>query len=298
MANEFEITTTAGTNVYVVLRNPSGQVWNGSAFVTFADANIATYAIALTQQGTASGYYSGDFPTTITTPCLYNAVAYKRSGGSPAVSDTALASGNIQWNGSSTYTYPSGNNLITLAFAKEYIGISVTTYDSLLSDLIAEASLIVNEYCNRTFTLTTYSEYYDIFQPSYGLILKKIPITAISTIVLNPNTVYSETVQGSQYIYSSYGEVQLLPTSTSTAIFPTGFRSVQANYTAGFATIPISIQGATAEMVKNLYYLSTNDTTKESEKLGDYSYARRKVDNSLLTPEITAVLDRYKLFIV
>lgn len=98
MANEIQVVYTTGKNLYALVRNTSGQVWNGNTFVTYNSANLGTYAIALTEQGT-SGYYSGDFPAGITTAGLYAVTAYKRAGGSPAEGDAVAAGGNIPWQG-------------------------------------------------------------------------------------------------------------------------------------------------------------------------------------------------------
>lgn len=98
MAGEIQAAHLSGKNVYALVRNAAGSVWNGSAFVTYATANLSSYAITLTEQGTASGYYAGTFP--VVSAGVYAVVAYERAGGSPAEGDTLVASGNLEWDGS------------------------------------------------------------------------------------------------------------------------------------------------------------------------------------------------------
>jgi hypothetical protein len=97
MAGELQVTNTTGTNMYALIRNENGLIWNGSTFVSYVTANLATYAVTLTEQGTASGYYIGTFPTV--TLGLYNVVAYQRAGGSPAEGDTVKGAATVYWEG-------------------------------------------------------------------------------------------------------------------------------------------------------------------------------------------------------
>lgn len=102
MAGEIQASYSSGRTVYALIRNRNGLVWNGSAFEAYATANIATYAVSLTEQGSASGFYSGAFPTGITTPGVYSIVCKHQSGGSVAETDATVALGDIQWDGAAT----------------------------------------------------------------------------------------------------------------------------------------------------------------------------------------------------
>lgn len=70
MANELRFPTNRpglGTTPKALVWNASGQVHNGSAFVTYATASRATYLKSVTEQGTASGVYVGSLGFTPTT---------------------------------------------------------------------------------------------------------------------------------------------------------------------------------------------------------------------------------------
>lgn len=102
MAGEIQATYTTGSTLYAQVRNSVGQIWNtaSSVFQAYVTANIADYDVAMTEQGTASGFYSGTFPTGITTAGTYPVTVYRRVGGSPAETDLVVAAGNIEWSGS------------------------------------------------------------------------------------------------------------------------------------------------------------------------------------------------------
>lgn len=102
MAGEIQVAYQAAATVYVLIRNRNGAIWNGSTFETYVTANYATYTVSLTEQGSASGFYAGTFPAGITTPGVYSIVAKRQSGGSPAETDSTIATGDLQWNGSTT----------------------------------------------------------------------------------------------------------------------------------------------------------------------------------------------------
>jgi len=100
MANEIKLTYSIASNLYFVVLNSAGQIWNGSTFVTIETDDWTSYDIALTEQD-GSGIYIGSFPTGIVTSGRYYIVAYLRLGVNPDESDTQIAIGEIDWNGSS-----------------------------------------------------------------------------------------------------------------------------------------------------------------------------------------------------
>jgi len=92
--------STSAVTLYAVIRNSAGQVWNGSSFGTYATASLSTYAINMTEQGTASRYYAVNFPTGITTAGRYAFSIFQKLGGSFAETDTVISGGSVDWDGS------------------------------------------------------------------------------------------------------------------------------------------------------------------------------------------------------
>ena len=103
MAGELQIRHSTGSTVYAQIRSATGAIWNGTAFETYDTANIATYDIAMVEQGTASQIYIGTFPATISAGTYY-ASFRAQAGGSPAETDTFVGltsrQTEIQWSGS------------------------------------------------------------------------------------------------------------------------------------------------------------------------------------------------------
>lgn len=89
---------TSGENIYAVIHNGSAQVWNGSSFEAFNSVNWSNYVNALTEQ-TGTGYYKANFPSGIAAG-KYTETFYQQQGGSPAIGDVNIGSGQIYWNGS------------------------------------------------------------------------------------------------------------------------------------------------------------------------------------------------------
>jgi hypothetical protein len=109
MANELQFDAgpqLSGINCYALLRDTVGRAWNGSSFVAYATADYATYAVALAEQGTASGYYTATMPTVI--DGVYYVSVHQRAGVSPAESDTRIGLGEIDWDGSAVRTLLTG----------------------------------------------------------------------------------------------------------------------------------------------------------------------------------------------
>jgi hypothetical protein len=107
MAKEIQVAgiTPSITTFYARITNPTtGQIWNTTVgvFQNYATATIAQYRTDLTEEGTASGYYTGTFPPTIPAG-TYDVLVYQRLGGAAAQTDPPIAQGKITWNGSSAF---------------------------------------------------------------------------------------------------------------------------------------------------------------------------------------------------
>jgi len=91
-----ETTSASGVNLYAILHNPDGRVWNAvnSAWETFNAGNWAQYAIALTEQST-TGYYRAAYPAAAV-DVLATVVGYLRAGGAPAITDGATGASQVQ----------------------------------------------------------------------------------------------------------------------------------------------------------------------------------------------------------
>lgn len=98
MAKEIQASYWTGNTLYALLLDNSGQIYNGTTFETIADANWATYDIAMSEEGTASGIYTCNMPGV--DAGIYNIIIRSQEGGSPAVSDPCVGEGQLHWDGS------------------------------------------------------------------------------------------------------------------------------------------------------------------------------------------------------
>ena len=130
-------------------------------------------------------------------------------------------------------------DLITLARAQMIPSLSGAdaTY---LAELISTASKMVQRYCKRDFTDTTYTdEVYDGEGTDY-LMLKQFPIIALTTVTVVESDGTEDDCDGSKFrIDYDIGEIRHAPDCDCTyTYFVAGFRNIMVTYEAGFATIP------------------------------------------------------------
>lgn len=101
MSKELYQAWTASGTLYALIRNQSGEVYQTttSTFVTWADADIANYAIAMVASGRV---HFGDFPAV--TAGVFDVFICLRAGGSPAITDAFISQGQIYWDGTAETT--------------------------------------------------------------------------------------------------------------------------------------------------------------------------------------------------
>lgn len=89
-----ESVTITGATIYAVIRNSTGQVWNGSTFANYLDADWSTYPVPLTEQS-PSGYYLVTAPAAVVAAGKTTFVIHQQLGGSPADTDPPIGSGTL-----------------------------------------------------------------------------------------------------------------------------------------------------------------------------------------------------------
>lgn len=105
------------TNVYLILRNSSNQVYNGITYVSpYIVADIPSYAIQAPETPTNSGIYSCEMPVN-SAPGNYSWTFFMKLGADPAAGDARFGVGNQYWNGTSfggTVLAPEGMDQIII----------------------------------------------------------------------------------------------------------------------------------------------------------------------------------------
>mgnify|MGYP001604571631 CR=1 FL=1 len=151
MANELLTPKlTADVTYYALIWNEAGQVWNGSTFETFADANYSTYTVALTELGTSSGRYAADRPGALSATTHYTYEVMFRAGGSPAITDVMQAQGELGPS-SVTANVTQSMGYGVMAYGTVTIGSSTT---SVVSSSCTPVGAIADQFKNRTLIFT------------------------------------------------------------------------------------------------------------------------------------------------
>lgn len=150
----------AGATLYAVIRRTSDwYVFNGTSLEAWANANIATYAVALTDE--SGDIYAVAVPTALAAGD-YAVDYYEQSGGTPAITDLRLAGETFHWDGTalsnaSTVSL-SAYALTDLDSVKSYLGITASTYDTILTSLINQISAQIERITGTQFKARDYRE--------------------------------------------------------------------------------------------------------------------------------------------
>jgi hypothetical protein len=184
MSKELRVTYQGSATIYAIIRKISdATVWNGSSFETWADGNIATYDVALTNQ--SGDFYSADFPSAISVG-NYRVNYYVQAGGSPAITDLIVGTAaDLYWDGSTTGSVSSVTlstyALTTLEALKRFLRIADTDSDTLLTETINQTSALIERVTSRQFLARDYRERRD-GEWQRRMVLANFPIQSVNRI--------------------------------------------------------------------------------------------------------------------
>lgn len=183
----------------------------------------------------------------------------------------------------------AAGDLTSLANVKQWLNITVTTDDALLTRLITAASAFVQTWLDRTIGSATYTEFRD-GNDQNRLMLKNRPVTAVSAVAINGVPIQqavplapNQPVQAG-WLFSDK-MVYLVGFQ-----FWKGLQNVQIQYTAGFATTPPDIEQATIELI-SLKYAGRQRIGQISKNLNGEVVAFTQKD---MTDEIKTLLQQYR----
>lgn len=123
------------------------------------------------------------------------------------------------------------SNLTTKEKVKTQLGISGTTHDTLLDELIKNATASIERYCKRNFTRGTYTEYFDTEKFENKLFVRNFPVISLTSVKYRGGTWASISwldFNANDYLLGDYGKV-------SFAFFlPEAEKYVQIIYVGGY----------------------------------------------------------------
>jgi hypothetical protein len=175
-------------------------------------------------------------------------------------------------------------DMTTLDNVKQYIGVSSTDDDALLSRLITAVSEGFESCLNRVISSAQYTELRD-GNGKQAMMFANMPATAVSSVKVN-----GVSIPAAPDI-TSYGyrfDESLLTLNGAT--FEKGRRNIEIAYTAGYVTTPKDLEQACIEVVALRY--------KERDRIGHQSKSIGGENVTFITAEapksVLVALDWYK----
>lgn len=195
----------------------------------------------------------------------------------------------------------TNRKLTTVTAVKIELEISGNQYDAFLSDLIDQASSIIEQYCDRTFAREKYKETLPGFGTKF-LSLSKTPICHIESVKLGEELITDYKIYNANagILYRERGWGWTVDFGWNITYFPIPGSEkfiYEVIYEAGYIlpgepqrNLPFAIERACIEIVKQYFIQRSKDPSIESESLGDY-----QVSHTLgLTPLVKEILTGWR----
>lgn len=152
-------------------------------------------------------------------------------------------------------------NLTTTTRVKSYAGITVSTYDALITDLINAVSAEIQTWLRRRIVQTTATDEPVDSLGAYKISLEHRPVISYTSIIEDGTTLVEDTDYESKADEKEAGVLRRLSGSVSIP-WCRGMRAVVATYEHGYATVPNDIGQAATELV--VFDLERSGAYKES----------------------------------
>lgn len=217
--------------------------------------------------------------------------------------------------------------LTTVSVIKTQLGISGTSEDTKLTQLLTQADALIKKYIGQNVEQATYTEFY-CGNGTQLLVLNQRPVQSITTIHLDGDGYFGDgsgafaaadlLTAGEDYVLNRdnntatekslsgivyrIGTVWDRPSARVAGLLSTvpgiAIGNIKVVYVAGYATVPSDLALACIQMVAMLRENSTIGNMK-SESYEDYSYtlADQSMQNELIG-SVQSLLKPYKRFVI
>lgn len=175
--------------------------------------------------------------------------------------------------------------LIEIGQVKKFLGISGSSDDAALNDLIANFSAFVETMANRKFNSDTFTEYFN--GGEQDIFLANLPVVSITTVKYNAGTQAApswQTVPAGDY--TTYYDIAMIRHASA---FPSGSRNIEVIYVGGFTNVPSDI-ALLAKLLVARAYEQRRAQGKGNENIGE---AGVNWTNEM-TPEQKAILSSWR----
>ncbi len=181
-------------------------------------------------------------------------------------------------------------DLITLAEYKAYAGISSTTQDSAIKNLIPKVSQLCKSYCRRTFVDFVNDSKTEVFKGGQYLLLTETPVISISGVEYSADygKTYSSLIEYTDYVLDSEDGV-VRPILTTE--FYNSINGYKVTYTAGYEEVPEDLKIAVMDLLT--YYLKNDMAVKSQRDAGSNTVQIEYITKNTLPSHIARVFDLY-----
>lgn len=180
-------------------------------------------------------------------------------------------------------------SLATSAQLKAHLGITASTHDTILAQILAEVDAMIKKICGRNIEEETYTDQIldgDDQFPLIQLSDKPIKANTLTSFTYNSGTtatpVWTTVPRDDYEIYYDEGTIYLYSS------YP-GKRNLRLTYQAGEATVPKDLELACIKLSAGMFEKRKSEGAV-SESLDGVSINWGEI----MTPEITAILNNHK----
>ena len=195
----------------------------------------------------------------------------------------------------------NGLDLISLADYKTLAGISSSTDDSKLEELIDSVSQLVKTYCGISF-LDYYSadktEFITKNFSTHLVELTESPVTTVTTVQerSSPTADYTTLTENTDYVLDGTTDCLYRVSGSTYKNWETGPNSVKVIYRAGYSALPQDLRLAVVDLIT---YYNKNEQKQRQTIAGAtiQNQSTSSTRNSVAFPDhIKRVLDLYKVY--
>lgn len=191
-------------------------------------------------------------------------------------------------------------DLTTLAKVKDELGITVSTYDTILGRYITSASAAAAQFCNRVFVAETVKDtlyadkYMALFRSNVdALQLARWPLVSITSVVVDGITL----VENTDFVKDIVrGQLTRIDSSADRTAWCG--RLIVVNYQGGYSTIPTDLEDAIIRMVTKRYLAKGRDPSLKQESVPGVREVQYWIATGAeagnMTPDILDILDNYR----